>query len=260
MADVCVTKRRQMRRAITSGRGGEDTGDPLHPAPMAPAFSLRRALLLTALAGGLAAPAAAQADFAEACMSSMAVAADPAAPSLDRQAAEAACACATERAQLPSTGVSGAELDAFGARLAAGTPVVPDSLSEREQETGLAASLGLVACALDAGLQRFAQARMGAPVAGPDRWTIAPAPPATADAEERLEAAAEEVAAEEVAAEEVVEITLVVEVEDDTVAEPAVEPSAEVAKPNPLAIRTGNGTGPVYTRQDSKGAVVYVVK
>ena len=195
---------------------------------------------LALLAVGLAAPAVAQADFARACVTTMAVAADPGTPSLDRPAAEVACACAARRALLPGTGVGGAALDAFGARLAAGVPVVPDSLSEAEREAGLAASLGLVACALDAGFQRFAQAPSGAPVAGPQRWTIAPAPPAAADAEARLEAVAEAVA-------EVAERP----VQDD-------EP-AEAATRDPLAIRTGNGTGPVFSRQDSKGAVVRVV-
>ena len=193
---------------------------------------------LALLAAGLAAPAAAQADFARACVTTMAVAADPAAPSLERPAAEVACACAARRALLPETGVGGAALDAFGARLAAGVPVAPDSLSEAEREAGLAASLGLVACALDAGLTRFAQAPSGAPVAGPKRWTIAPAPPPTADVEARLEAVAE-----------------VAEEAEDGAAEPA-----EAAKRDPLAIRTGNGTGPVFSRQDSKGAVVRVVE
>ena len=239
---------RRVRPGITTGRGGEDTSEPYPPDVMPSAPPVRRAVLAAALAVGLAAPAAAQADFAQACVTSMAASADPAMPGLDRAAAGVACACATQRAQLPSTGVDRAALDAFGARLAAGVPVAPDSLSEREQEAGLAASLALVACALDAGLQRFAQARSGAPISGPDRWTIAPAPPADVAAVERLEAVAEAATAEVVVVEVVAE-------------EPAdnVEPSSEVAKPNPLAIRTGNGTGPAYTRQDSKGAPVYIV-
>ena len=205
-----------------------------------PALRLPALVLLVA-----AAPAAAQADFARACATSMAVAAEPSAPSLDRAAAEVACACAARRALLPEAGVSGAALDAFGARLAAGVPVDPAALSEAEQEAGLAASLGLVACALDAGLGRFAQAPSGAPVPGPDRWTIAPAPPAAADdAEDKLEAVAEAVA--EAAA-------------DAPAAETETDAEADAATRDPLAIRTGNGTGPVHIRQDSKGATVYVV-
>ena len=215
-----------------------------HPALAMPALRFP-ALVLLAVA--LAAPSAAQADFARACVTSMAVAADPAAPRLDRAAAEVACACAARRAVLPETGVGGAALDAYGARLAAGVPVDPSALSEAEQEAGLAASLALVACALDAGLGRFAQAPSGAPVPGPDRWTIAPAPPATAGtAAERLEAVAGSVPV-------VVEIGVAVSAE-------AAPDDAEAPARDPLAIRTGNGTGPVYTRQDSKGATVYVVK
>ena len=197
---------------------------------------------LVALAACLASPALAQADFARACTTSMAVAADPTAPSLDRAGAEVACACAAQRALLPEAGVSGAALDAFAARLAAGAPLDPAALSESERAAGLAASLGLVACALDAGLHGFAQAPSGAPVVGPERWTIAPAPPAeTRNVAERLEAAA----------------ATVVEIAD---ASPSDEARVDAAERDPLAIRTGNGTGPVYSRQDSKGAVVRVVK
>lgn len=215
---------------------------------MLSASNARRVALSALLAGGLAVPALAQTDFARACTSSMAVSADPSVPSLDRRAAEAACACASGRAQAPSAGVSGAALDAFGARLAAGA-VAPDSLSASEQEAGLAASLALVACALDAGLRQFAQAKIGAPIPGPDRWTIAPAPPPDVNAEKPLvsvaAAAAEEAVAEGAEA--------AAETSDDA-------PAAAEAKRDPLAIRTGNGTGPVYSRQASKGAVVRIVR
>ena len=200
-----------------------------------------RLLAAAALAVGLAAPAVGQADFARACAQTMAVSADASAGRLDGAAADAVCACAAVRAQRPETGVGGAALDAFGARLEAGVPVDPAALSAEEQEAGLAAGLALVACSLDAGLRRFVQAPAGAPVAGPDRWTIAPAPPAdVSDIAARVEA--------------------VVAVE--RAEEPAVE-AVEVAEPvrrDPSAIRTGNGTGPVYSRQDSKGAVVRVVE
>ncbi|MDT0633142.1 hypothetical protein RQM47_00580 [Rubrivirga sp. S365] len=199
-------------------------------------FAVLLALLL--LAAGLARPALAQESFARACAATMAVAADPAAPRLSTAAAQAACDCAARRAALPEIGVGGAALDAFGARLAAGVPVDPATLSASEQEAGLAASLALVSCALDAGLRGFAQAPAGAPVAGPDRWTIAPAPPAAQDAAARFEAAAPPAPSDEGGAVDV----------------------ADAAPPRAGAIWTGNGTGPVHSRQGGRGAVVYVVE
>ena len=204
-----------------------------------------RFLAAAALAVGLAAPALGQADFARACAQTMAVSADAPATQLDPAAAAAVCACAAGRAQRPGTGVGGAALDAFGARLEAGVPVDPAAMTAEEQEAGLAAGLALVACGLDAGLRRFAQAPAGAPVAGPDRWTIAPAPPdADAEVAERVQAVAEAATTAAVT---------------ETTAEKTVE-VARADRRDPSAIRTGNGTGPVYSHQDSRGAVVRVVK
>lgn len=205
-----------------------------------------RLLAAAALAVALAAPALGQADFARACARTMAVSADASAARLDADAAAAVCACAAARAQRPEAGVGGAALDAFGARLEAGVPVDPAALSTAEQEAGLAAGLALVACGLDAGLRRFAQAPAGAPVAGPGRWRVAPA--AATDVAERVRSVAEAASA-----------TPALAAPADGPAEEAAE-TAEAARRDPSAIRTGNGTGPVYSHQDSRGAVVRVVK